>query len=154
MSRICKRAEAFFNNHHFFTEVVDRQGLPMHTMEALASSAVRTAEKVRAALILVLTNTGSTARLVAKYRPRVPILAVHISQPPADSAAAAKLTVVRGVIPMVASEESLRLRDHVTMAIEQAHKSGLVQSGDRAVALHKIAGDGVIKIVDVPDMLP
>ena len=39
---------------------------------ALASSAVRTAHKVQASLIVVLTRGGATARLVAKYRPRCP----------------------------------------------------------------------------------
>ena len=100
MSQICKRAELVFDNYNAFTEVVGRQGLPMHTMEALASSAVRTADKVCAAMIMVLTNTGSAARLVAKYRPRVPVLAVHIPQPERESETiASKLTAVsRGLM--------------------------------------------------------
>eukprot|EP00958_Prasinococcus_capsulatus_P028915 scaffold7228_cov523-Prasinococcus_capsulatus_cf.AAC.14 len=100
MSRICKRAEAFFNNHNAFNEVVARQGLPMHTMESLASSAVRTADKVHATLIVVLTSTGSTARLVAKYRPRVPVLAVCIDAPGKARAlvTCSKLSVVRSLL--------------------------------------------------------
>ena len=45
-------------------------------VEALASSAVRAALKSQAALIIVFTVSGRTARLVAKYRPSQPILAV------------------------------------------------------------------------------
>ena len=41
----------------------------MTPLESLASSAVRTAHKVQASLVVVLTRGGATARLVAKYRP-------------------------------------------------------------------------------------
>jgi pyruvate kinase len=40
---------------------------------------------VRAALIVVLTHGGSTARLVAKYRPSVPVLAVFVPTLTTDS---------------------------------------------------------------------
>ncbi|CAN7024896.1 unnamed protein product [Brassica rapa subsp. trilocularis] len=47
-------------------------------LASLASSAVRTANSARAMLIMVLTRGGSTARLVAKYRPGMPILSVVV----------------------------------------------------------------------------
>lgn len=47
--------------------------LPMTPLESLASSAVRTAHKVRASLIIVLTRGGYVARLLAKYRPEIPV---------------------------------------------------------------------------------
>ena len=47
-------------------------------LEAIASSAVRAAEKVAAKLIIVFTDTGLTASLVAKYRPSVPILTLVV----------------------------------------------------------------------------
>jgi hypothetical protein len=43
------------------------------------------AQKVRAALIVVLTHGGSTARLVAKYRPAVPVLTVFVPTLTTDS---------------------------------------------------------------------
>jgi pyruvate kinase len=52
--------------------------LPMSPLESLASSAVRTAHKVHASLIVVLTRNGTTARLVAKYKPAVPVLTVAV----------------------------------------------------------------------------
>jgi pyruvate kinase len=45
--------------------------------EALATAAVRAATKLQAALIVVFTVTGRTARLIAKYRPSQPILTVR-----------------------------------------------------------------------------
>lgn len=47
----------------------------MEPAESVASSAVKTAIDLRAAMVVVLTETGTTARLLAKYRPDMPILA-------------------------------------------------------------------------------
>ncbi len=46
----------------------------MSTQEAIASSAVKTAIDMGAKMMVVLTESGTTARLVAKYRPEQPIL--------------------------------------------------------------------------------
>ena len=47
--------------------------------EALISSAIRTSLDIYADLIIVLTEHGNSARIVAKYRPKVPILACSIN---------------------------------------------------------------------------
>ena len=47
----------------------------MEPAESVASSAVKTAIDLDATMVIVLTETGNTARLLAKYRPDVPILA-------------------------------------------------------------------------------
>lgn len=78
MSRICQEAEASLDYGSIFKERMKNVTLPMSPLESLASSAVRTANKVRATLIVVLTRGGSTARLVCKYRPSVPILSVAV----------------------------------------------------------------------------
>jgi pyruvate kinase len=48
--------------------------------EAISQAACRVAENVGAAAILAFTQTGSTAAMVAKYRPALPIYAVTPSQ--------------------------------------------------------------------------
>lgn len=48
--------------------------------EAIGQAACRTAEAVEAAAILAFTQTGSTAALVSKYRPNLPIYAVTPTQ--------------------------------------------------------------------------
>ena len=109
----------------------------MTPLESLASSAVRTAHKVRAALIVVLTRGGSTARLVSKYRPSVPILTVAVPVLTTDSltwtcsgeAPARHALLTRGLIPLLA-EGSARATDTdttdeiLTAAIEHAQESG------------------------------
>jgi len=60
--------------------------------EAIGQAACRTAEVVEAAAILAFTQTGSTAALVAKYRPNLPIYAVTPTQ-----AVRRRMALYRGV---------------------------------------------------------
>lgn len=68
MGKICREAEASLDYNGLFKTIIRQVPLPMSPLESLASSAVRTAHKVRATLIICVTRGGSTARLVAKYR--------------------------------------------------------------------------------------
>ncbi|GAA0153958.1 kinase [Lithospermum erythrorhizon] len=70
MAKICLEAESTIDYPDVFKRIMNNAPVPMSPLESLASSAVRTANSARAALILVLTRGGSTAKLVAKYRPR------------------------------------------------------------------------------------
>jgi pyruvate kinase len=47
--------------------------------EAIGESACQIAERIGAAAIIPSTTSGSTAKLVAKFRPRIPIVAVTYS---------------------------------------------------------------------------
>ncbi|OHB25751.1 MAG: pyruvate kinase [Desulfuromonadaceae bacterium GWC2_58_13] len=73
---------------HPIREVLGYRRLP----EAIGQAACRVAENVGAAAILAFTQTGSTAALVAKYRPDLPIFAITPSQ-----SARRRLTLYAGV---------------------------------------------------------
>jgi pyruvate kinase len=78
---IAHEAERVFNAQRYYKNLNKRTGGALKEfshVESLASSAVRAADKVAARLILVFTQTGRAARLVAKYRPTVPILSVVV----------------------------------------------------------------------------
>ncbi|BCR04904.1 pyruvate kinase [Desulfuromonas versatilis] len=62
-----------------FQPVSEIGGVP-HVTEAIGQGACRMAEAVGAKAILAFTQTGSTAALVSKYRPSMPIYAVTPSQ--------------------------------------------------------------------------
>ena len=70
-----KEAEQIFDNSGHFGNVMKRTGF-LSQLESMASSTVRVADKIHAALIVVVTGSGRTARLVAKYRPDVPVIAL------------------------------------------------------------------------------
>ena len=57
-------------------------GAALPKVEAMASTAVRAAEKIDAALRIVFAYTGRTTSLVAKYRPKMPVFTVVV--PSAD----------------------------------------------------------------------
>ena len=48
----------------------------MHTVEAVVGAAAKDAIDVDAGLIIVISATGYAARMVAKYRPNVPVMVV------------------------------------------------------------------------------
>jgi len=62
-----------------FQPAAERDGRP-HLVEVIGQAACRVAEAVNAAGILAFTQTGSTAALVSKYRPSLPIFAVTPSR--------------------------------------------------------------------------
>jgi len=64
------------NYNNLYDLIKKYSGLPITTHESVCSSAVKTASDVNASLIIVITETGLTARLIAKYRPKQPILAL------------------------------------------------------------------------------
>ncbi len=51
-------------------------GLQLSISETISNVAVKAAYEMNAKLIIVFTNSGSTAILVQKYKPHCPILAV------------------------------------------------------------------------------
>ncbi len=69
------------------------------------------APQVHASLIVVLTRGGSTARLVAKYRPAIPVLTVAVPVLTTDSLTwtcsgeqpARQCLITRGLLPLLAS---------------------------------------------------
>uniref|UniRef100_A0A453HL23 Pyruvate kinase n=1 Tax=Aegilops tauschii subsp. strangulata TaxID=200361 RepID=A0A453HL23_AEGTS len=76
VGRICAEAETVYNQSLHFKKVARHVGEPMAHEESVASSAVRSAMKVKAAAIVVFTFSGRAARLIAKYRAPMPVLAV------------------------------------------------------------------------------
>jgi pyruvate kinase len=164
MSHICQEAEAALDHGSIFKEIMKSVPLPMSPLESLASSAVRTANKVCASLIIVLTRGGSTARLVAKYRPLVPILSVAVPVMTTDSltwtcseeSPAHHSLVVRGLVPLLAegsakATDSESTDDILNAAIGYALKRKLCLVGDSIVALHRIGVASVIKIMEVKE---
>ncbi len=79
MSKCCAEAERCIDYKRTFNDIKLFTPSPVSTSEALAASCVSTVQDLNVDLIIVLTDTGHLARLVAKYRPSVPILACSVS---------------------------------------------------------------------------
>jgi len=83
MRRICEEAEHIIDYGALYLtqrlNTMEKKNR-VNSVEAVCSSAVRTAMDMGAPLILALTETGYTARLIAKYRPLQTVLAVTASE--------------------------------------------------------------------------
>lgn len=98
---------------------------PIHINESIASSAVLCARQVGAALIVCFTELGGTARLVAKYRPLIPVIAAtEIRQ------TARQLSAIFGLVPYYHSGLE---RDCVRNTLKFACEMGLAKPGQTAV---------------------
>lgn len=89
MSRIAERIERS-------SEIYHKYGTSQGTVtEAIGESACQIAHRIGAAAIIPSTTSGSTAKLVAKFRPRTPIIAITYTE-----RARNKLALVWGVQPV------------------------------------------------------
>merc|ERR1711957_216619 len=119
------------------------------SVEAVCSSAVKETVDADCALIVALTETGHTARMIAKYRPAVPILAITSS-----ATTVRQLGVVRGVVPMLTAS-FVGTDSVISKALKQALELGIVKSGDSIVAVHGTQEDtpghsNLMKVMTVP----
>jgi len=76
MVRVAEDVELDVQLKGQFFHPLDEQDGDRSLTEAIGQAACRVAENVNAVAILAFTQTGSTAALVAKYRPRMPVYAV------------------------------------------------------------------------------
>lgn len=104
--------------------------------DAICHSTCVTAEKLNAAAIISSTNSGSTAKNVAKYRPSSPIIATTPNVRVAN-----RLTLVWGVVPLVVNYSN-DTDSIVQSSVDAAVQSGLVSKGD-LVALTAGIGSAV-----------
>jgi len=117
MDRIAIAAESIFP----FRTWADRldPGADLSIDEAVARSAVRTAEAINADAIVILTKSGSTTRLVAKYRPSQPILAMTDNE-----STYRRMAMIWGAVPILtpAGDDLQQLETMcLDMAVEQGH---------------------------------
>ncbi|MEW9701132.1 pyruvate kinase [Paenibacillus sp. SI8] len=95
--------------------------------EVLCQAVVSSANKLHAAAILTPTESGFTARMIAKYRPEAPILAIT-----SNEYAINFLSMVQGVIP-IHGEVCDSTDSMIRSAIQQAETLGYVKKGDLTI---------------------
>ncbi|KAI8617017.1 pyruvate kinase [Chytriomyces sp. MP71] len=125
MRRVASQAERNTNYLDYQVKMTRSVPKPISVSESIASSAVLTASQVNAAIIIVITELGGTARLVAKYRPQIPCIAATLVEQTARQMAA-----TFGLVPFFHDgKDNTVIRESVKFAIEL----GLCRPGDIAV---------------------
>jgi pyruvate kinase len=100
-----------------------RQEMP----SAISSAACEMAQDLKASAILTNTEYGGTARLISRFRPPIPIVAVT---PREDTWR--RLCLSWGVVPLLTPP--IRDTDHMLRVVkEEALKSGMLNHGDRVI---------------------
>ena len=156
MASICREAEAYVDNVASYFQILEHQEIPMSISESMASSAVRTAQKSEAALIITLSRTGTTARLISKYRPSAPILSVCYAEEKDPASTARRSLISRGIIPIIQPPEwaqgnAVVPQQVMRNAILYARDTlGLIKPGDSIVGVHRLLGEAILKVVECP----
>jgi pyruvate kinase len=109
------------------TPLEPRTGKEMASEWAVAAASVEATKRLHAPLILTLTRTGFTPRVVSSFRPPVPILAVTD-----DPKIYRQLALVWGVIPVLCGRGAT-YEQMLTYARKQAVGLGLAKEGERVV---------------------
>ena len=125
MARIARRTEQDINYIKRFSSR-DVHEAPNVT-NAISHATVTTAHDLGAAAIITVTKSGTTARMISKFRPACPIICCTT-----NPAAQRQMNLSWGVVPIMAEEKDNMdaLFDH---AVDCAVNAGYLSSGDLVV---------------------
>ncbi len=146
MDRVAVDAEAAFPYGAWSDRFAG--GPCVSTPEAVAHAACEMAGRIGAAAILTLTRSGGTTRLVAKYRPPQPLLALT-----PDAEVCRRLALVWGAEPIwvpAATDADAAERE----AVARAREAGWLSPGQIAVVTAGVpmgtpGGTNLIKVITV-----
>ncbi|XP_072003903.1 pyruvate kinase PKM isoform X1 [Engystomops pustulosus] len=132
---IALEAEAAIFHRQLFEELSRLTISSSHPAEAMAVGAVGASFKCLARALIVLTESGRSAHLVSRYRPRAPIIAVT-----RNGQTARQAHLYRGIFPVLYKEpinqawaEDVDCRVHCAMEIGKAR--GFFKTGDVVIVL-------------------
>lgn len=115
---------------------------------AVAQAACELAENIRAAALITLTRSGSTARSVARHKPACPVLAFT---PDADTCR--RLALVWGCLPVLMPVQD-EIGPLINGAMRAAGATGLVKAGESVVitAGVPLRTSGITNLIKVQKM--
>jgi pyruvate kinase len=122
MDRIVRSAETSLDRNKF--EHKEEHG---NIRDSISRSAYHVAREIGARAIVTPTWSGSSANLVARFRPKQPILAPTPKEPTLQF-----LSFSWGVVPLLIPP-SATIDDMIRFSIDAARKAGHVENGDLVV---------------------
>ena len=125
MARIAKRTESSINYMNKVNINYCQSGT--NVTNAISHATCSTAEDLNAACIVTVTKSGSTARMVSKFRPNCPILACTINE-----RAWRQTNLVWGCVPVKAQLKSTS-DELFQQAVDKAVETGIAKNGDLVV---------------------
>lgn len=125
--KICCEAEKTINYKRIYEDVHNKSKSPFLFAETVASNIAHTALDLKIGLLIVFTNTGKAARILAKYRPRQTIFVCT-----SNESVIKQMTLVRGVVPYKIKKDS-KLEDNISDVIAKAKEQGICEDGSKAI---------------------
>jgi pyruvate kinase len=144
LATIALRAEASLNEYGYLQKI---NPSPANVVtQAIGQASVSMAKNLKAAAIISLTESGFTSRLVSKYRPDCPIMAITSSE-----RVARKLSMNWGVIPVL-YEGKPNDDARIDFAIDQTRRMMNADSGDILIVTaghlqHGSGGTDLVRII-------
>ena len=125
MQRIAKRTEEGL----LYEQILEyfEPAMEKTVTDAISYATCHTAQELGASAIITSTQSGYTARMVSKYRPRSPVIAVT----PVEKVALS-LNLSWGVLP-VTSPPINNTDEMFTVAVQTSLEAGLISNGDLVV---------------------
>ncbi len=125
MSRIVRKTEE--GDQQWKRMVPPHEGNP-GIPDAVSKAAAIISDQMKAQAVLSLTQSGGTAQMVSKYRPKAPIIGATPHEKTLRY-----LTLVWGVVPVLVPREK-DLETALSSATEISQREGLLREGDIIVA--------------------
>ena len=125
MANIASRTEEAL---HYRDILSKRSRINSHQVaEAISSSVVHTAHNLNAGAIITPTESGHTAQMISKFRPKAPIIAITFYEH-----VARRLALTWGVYPQV-GPSAATTDEMLQIAIDESLKTGIVSLGELVV---------------------
>ena len=133
MHHVCLLAESSICYPPLYRDIRALTMKPTDHTETIACSAVNAAIEHEAGAIIVLTTSGNSARLISKYRPRVPIIAVT-----RNAMVARQIHLHRGCYPLCYDKGRVEpwqedVEARVRFAVNEGVKYGLLTRGSSII---------------------
>jgi pyruvate kinase len=127
MARIATKAEESIN---YFNGITSRRGFfKSNITNAISYAACTSAADLNAACVVCITDSGFSSKMVSKFRPICPIVAVT-----SDTRVYRQLNLTWGCVPMLA--ENISGNDEVfDIAEQKAFETGIAKNGDAIIAV-------------------
>lgn len=126
MALIAETTEKAIDYKKRFYKLETNNGVNVST--AISHATVSAAMDLGATAIITVTKTGTTARMISRYRPECPIISCTTSE-----VTWRQMALSWGVIPLMAEEMMTSTDDLIHHAVEKAVSAGLLKNGDLAV---------------------
>ncbi|USG64441.1 pyruvate kinase [Brevibacillus ruminantium] len=150
MNRIALRAEQELNYREIlYSHAIQRQ---VTITDAISQAVANAALDLNAAAVITATESGHTARMVSKYRPKAPIVAVTPNED-----VMRRLALVNGVYPVLGPVANTT-DEMLELSVQQSLQAGFVRHGDlvvitAGVPVREVGTTNLIKVHVIGDIV-